>query len=95
MNQIILYGLGGASDSFRVLKYYRFPNSEVSVREIIYNACMMANYYPSIKQVYAIDNSSELYWDYMKVRKTPSIENNVVFKSIMETRGLLVYERKD
>lgn len=94
MNNIILYGLGGASDNYRVLKYWRFMEQNVTIKDIMYQAWMMVENYPSIREVYAIDNSSELYQDFKRVLKYPSIENNVVFKSIMETRGLLVYENK-
>lgn len=94
MNNIILYGIGGASDNYRVYKYWRFPEEQVSIKEILYRACMMVECYPSIRQVYAIDNSGELYWDYKRVLKYPSIENNVIFKSVLENRGLLVYETK-
>lgn len=94
MNNIVLYGIGGASDSYRVFRYWRFTEEQVSIKEIIYEALTMVENCPSIRQVYAIDNSSELYRDYRRVLKYPSIENNVIFKSVLENRGLSVYETK-
>jgi hypothetical protein len=94
MTQVILYGIGGADDNYRVLKYFRFYK-DATISDIVVNAYMMADYCPSIQRVYAIDNSSELYWDYMKTVKHPSLEKSVVFKTILEDKGLLVYSRKD
>ena len=93
MTNIVLYGIGNANDSYRVMRYYRFFEQEATIRDLIVNAMMMAEYYPSIDKVYAIDNISSLYWDYIRTTKHPSIENNVVFKSILEDMGLLVYQR--
>lgn len=94
MNNIVLYGIGGASDSYRIFRYWRFTEEQVSIKEIVYQACVMVGSCPSIRQVYVIDNSGELFRDYKRVLKYPSIENNVIFKSVLENRGLLVYETK-
>ena len=94
MNNIILYGLGGASDNYRVLRYWRFMDDNTSIGDIKWQTRMMVDSCPSIEKVYLVNNSSELYWDYKRVRKTPSIENNVIFKHTLEYRGLVVYEQK-
>lgn len=91
---IILYGIGGASDCYRVFKYWLVPEDQLSIKELLYRACMMAECYPSIRQVYAIDNSRRLCWDFKQLIKHPSLEDNVIFKSVLENRGLLVYEKK-
>ena len=92
MTNISLYGIGGADDSYRVLKYWKFFQDNVTISDIIHQAVVMMGAYPSIKQVYAIDGSSELYWDFKKTIKNPSVENNVVFKSVLEKCGILVTE---
>lgn len=92
MTNVILYGIGGADDNYRVLMYYKFYE-ETTISGIVSNACIMADFNPSIQRVYAIDGSSELYWDYMKTIKHPSLEKSVIFKTILEDKGLLVYQR--
>lgn len=91
MNNIILYGLGGASDNYRVMRYWRFNTDNVSIADIKWQTRMMVDSCPSITRVFVVNNSSELYWDYKRVLKNPSIENNVIFKNTLEYRGLLIY----
>ena len=38
MNNIVLYGIGGASDNYRVFRYWRFTEEQASIKEIIYEA---------------------------------------------------------
>ena len=92
--KIILYGIGGASDSYRPLKYWLI-HEEITIEEILYQAHRMAEANPSIIRVYAVDNSRRLYWDFKELTKCPSIEACVIFKDVLENRGLLIYERKE
>lgn len=92
MNNLILYGIGDAGDNYRVFKYWRFFNDNVTIADIKWQTRVMVDSYPSITRVFLVNNSSELYWDFKRVLKDPSIENNVIFKNTLEYRGLLVYE---
>ena len=87
MTNVILYGIAGVEDNYRIVKYFRFLN-EVRIADMVLNARLMAEYSPFVKEVYAIDCSSELYWDYQKTIKNKSFEANISFRDNMNTNGI-------
>ena len=90
MNQVVLYGILKAEDSYRVARYFVLKGEYITITNIINFAIMMKGRYPSIEHVYAVDNRYGLKDDFMKAFKHPSIENNIVFKDICEREGLKV-----
>lgn len=91
--QIVLYGFGGPSDNYRVVRNYVLRPEE-SIRGIVseekYQARRMRAACPNIKIVYAIDNRYGLRKDYLDAVKLNSMEGWVLFKDICEREGMIV-----
>ena len=90
MKTIYLYGISGADQAYRVLKYQFLMDEDISIREIVHTATMMQVRNPSIEHVYAIDNRRGLRYDLQTALKKNSIENWAIFKDILEREGLQV-----
>lgn len=93
MNRIFLYGISGAHDQYRVVKYWCFFNIDeepVTIQDLMYQASALKVRNPSIEQVYAIDDRHGLRNDFRKAMKENSIEGWAIFKSILQTEGLRI-----
>lgn len=90
MEQIFIYGLAGARDQFRPVRYYRIDTAAVSISYINHVAWRMKTEYPSIEHVYAIDSHPGLYRSYTEAWKTCSIESCAIFKDLLERFGLKI-----
>ena len=88
MKQIILYGVAGPSESFRVVRYRTIYSEEISIREINYQTKRLRESCPNIRIVYAIDNRHGLRRDYMDAVHSNSIEGWAIFKDILEREGM-------
>lgn len=89
--QIILYGLGGARDNYRVMKYFVIFDEYVSIKTLRDEAGLLVLKCPSIEHVYAVDNRKGLKRDFEESILKNSIESCVIFKDLMEREGLMVY----
>ncbi len=90
MRKVFLYGIGGARDSYRVIRYVCLDNFELSIALILHYADLMREYNPSIRAVYAIDNRCGLKIEAQTALKHPTIENCVIFKDTLEREGLRI-----
>lgn len=90
MKRIYLYGISGAEDQYRIIRYSYIDDDSISIKNIIYFATLMVIKNPSIERVYAIDNRKGLAVDYREAIKKNSIESFVIFKDILEREGLQV-----
>ena len=90
MKEIVLYGFGGPSDRYRVIRYSIVNAECLSIAELMAEAGFMKLTYPSIQQIYAVDNRWEFRKDYMKSAKTNSIEDWVIFRDTIERIGLKI-----
>lgn len=88
MRTIFLYGIGGPSDQYRVIRYTPIEEDSFSIRTIIWEAQMMKVKYPSVKRVFAVDNRKGLRRDYMESMKKNTVESCAIFKDILEREGL-------
>lgn len=91
MKAICLYGVAGARDAYRVIRYDIIPMEYASIAWIKHNASVMQTDYPSIEHVYAIDQRYELKRDYTEACKKNSIESWAIFKDLLDTQGLLIF----
>ena len=91
MNQIILYGLGGARDKYRVMKYFVIFDDNVSIRTMKNEAEVLKIKNPSIEHVYAVDNRRGLKKDFEESIRQNSIESCAIFKDIIEREGLRIF----
>lgn len=94
MTTVYLYGLGGADQQFRVVRYTPVEIDNLLgttfgvIRTLKYEAQMMKMKYPNIERVFAIDNGRGLARDYREACKKNSIESHAIFKDILEREGL-------
>lgn len=88
MKDILLYGISGAPDSYRVVRYEIITKEYVSIGYIKYIAICMKNDNPSVQHVYAMDQRHGLRREYMEAFKKNSIESWMIFKDLLETEGL-------
>lgn len=90
MFKIFLYGISGVDKQYKVLKYFGIDESEVSIKNIRYQAVMMRVRNPSIEHVYAIDYRPGLKYDYIESYKKNTIESCAIFKDILEREGIKI-----
>lgn len=88
MKSIFLYGIGGARDQYRVIRYTRIDEQDFSINTLMYEASIMRINYPSIEHVYAVDNRYGLGRTYLESVKKNSIESCAVFKDLIQRQGL-------
>lgn len=94
MTTVYLYGLGGADQMYRVIRYSAIEIDNLVgtnygvIRTLKYEASMMRMKYPNIERVFVIDNGRGLARDYANALKTNTIESHAIFKDILEREGL-------
>lgn len=88
MNRIYLYGIAGASDKYAVIRYQAVDVEHRPIDAIKVEAEIMRMDYPSIKTVYAIDARGGLANDYRMAIKRNSVEGFIVFRDILERKGI-------
>ena len=88
MNRIYLYGIAGASDKYAVVRYQAVDVEHRPIDAIKIESDIMRMDYPSVKQVFAIDARGGLANDYRRAIKQNSIEGFIIFKDILERRGI-------
>ena len=91
MKTIFLYGIAGADNKYRVLRYACIDEANFSINNIRYAAQLMRIHNPSIQHVYALDNRYGLRRDYMESIKKNTIESCAIFKDILERDGWKVF----
>lgn len=91
MKAICLYGVAGARDAYRVIRYDIIQMEYASIALIKYTASIMKTDYPSIEHVYTIDQRYELKRDYTEACKKNSIESWAIFKDLLDTQGLRIF----
>lgn len=92
MREIFIYGICGAQDDYRAVRY-RFirdePESHTDlIAELQYQASDIKKDYPSIESIYAISNHYGLKDDYYKSLTAKSPENCIIFKDLLERKGI-------
>ena len=94
MTTVYLYGLGGADQMYRVVRYSAVEIDSLLgtnfgvISTLKYEAQMMRMKYPNIERVFAIDNYRGLVRDYTNAWKKNTIESHAIFKDILEREGL-------
>ena len=88
MKSIFLYGIGGAQDQYRVIRYTRIDEPDFSIETLTYEASMMRMRYPSVVHIYAVDNKYGLGRMYLDCVKKNSIESCAVFKDFIQRTGI-------
>lgn len=90
MKQVYLYGIGGADDGFRVIRYCAIDQDELSVLTITHECITMRTRYRSIQRFFLMDNRPGLARLCAKSIKAERIEDAIIFLDILERNGLEV-----
>ena len=95
MKNIILYGILGADQQYRVARYWMIHTDSLNsgsnlISLMKFQAKEMVDYYPSIQYVYAISSRPGLLKEYVESYKTNSIESCAIFKDILEREGIRI-----
>ena len=88
MNRIYLYGIAGASDKYAVVRYAYVDVDSRPIDAIKMEADIMRIDYPSVKKIFAIDARGGLANDYRRAIKSNTIESYIIFKDILERKGI-------
>ena len=94
MKEICLYGLAGAADKYRIVRFtfvdidFNLENNPRIIRALKTEAVMLRYHNPSIERVYAMDNRGGLAGFVARTMKKNTIEGNVAFKDLCEREGL-------
>lgn len=94
MTTVFLYGLGGADQMYRVVRYTPVEVDNLLgtsfgvIRTLKYEAQIMKMKFPNVERVFAIDNGRGLIRDYNLAWKQNTIESHAIFKDILEREGL-------
>lgn len=90
-NQVVIYGLGGATKEYRVLEFFTiFDTSRDIISEIYRISARMKVRNPSVEKIYVIDNRRGLKKDYMESFRTNSLEGWAIFKDMLEREGIQI-----
>lgn len=88
MRSVYLYGVGGGIDAYRVIRYTRIDEDCISIMTLKYEAMSLRMECPSIKRVFAVDNSGGVARAYMDAKRRPLVEENVAFIDLLEKQGI-------
>lgn len=88
MRTSYLYGIGGAIDGFRVIRYVDIDSDSISIMTFKYEALKLRANYPAIKRVFAVDSNYGVYRSYMDAKRRPTVDNNLAFVDLLEKQGI-------
>lgn len=91
-NQIILYGLAGIDAQYVPVRYFIMSEKFMTIAGLSRTAQYMMDNYPTIENIYAIDNRPGLRKEYTNAirDKHNSIESRVVFKHTLVNEGIRI-----
>lgn len=90
MKRIYLYGIAGAADHYKVVRYSCVDVDGMTIMSLKYEAAMLRMDYPNIVRVYAVDASPSLYRSYMETIRKDSMEVCVSFRDMLMRQGVEV-----
>lgn len=90
MKRIYLYGIAGAVDHYKVIRYSCVDGDGMTIMALKYEAARLRMDYPNIERVYAVDASPSLYRSYMKTTRKDSMEVCMSFRDMLERQGVEV-----
>ena len=87
-NRVYFYGLNGSSGGYRVIRY-AYIQGNYSINDLVFQGKNLKTQYPSIEQIYAVDNSYSIYHGFLDAIRG-GMEDRVLFKILLETEGIRV-----
>lgn len=64
MKTVFLYGIGGPEVQYRVLRYTRLDDEDITIRTLLYEAHELKAKRPDVERVFAVDNRRGLGRDF-------------------------------
>lgn len=86
-DKVFLYGL---DECYRIVKFVYVWKHYLGIRDLVNEAIRLRTWNPSVKMVYAIDNSHELYTSARDVLRKDWIDERVAFKDLLERDGVKI-----
>ena len=86
-NQLMYYGFAGASDNYRVIRFYGIKSADYTIENERRLVMDMLDANPGIKSVFVVTNGFGLKKDYNKAVSDKSMAGWVDFKNLIEVRG--------
>lgn len=90
MKRIYLYGITGAADHYKVVRYSCVDGDGMTIMALKYEAARLRMDYPNIERVYAVDASPSLYRSYMETTRKDSMEICMSFRDMLMRQGVEV-----
>ena len=90
MKRIYLYGIAGAADHYKVVRYSCVDSEGTTIMSLKYEAARLRMDYPNIGHVYAVDASPSLYRSYMEAIRKDSMEVCISFRDMLMRQGVEV-----
>lgn len=82
---VYFYGL---DETYRLVHFYFCPRGDLSIWSIRVVSRALRADFPSIRYVYAVDNSPMIYDAYKELRREDSTQSRVEFKLMLEQYGI-------
>lgn len=86
-NQLMYYGFAGASDNYRVVRFYGIRSADYTIENERRIVMDMLDANPGIKSVFVVTNGFGLKKDYRCAVSLNSMSGWVEFKHLIEGRG--------
>lgn len=86
-NQLVYYGVAGASDCYRVVRYFGIKSSDYTIENEKRIVTDLVDSNPSIERVFVMTNSFSLRRDYRSTISHNDIESWIIFKDLLERHG--------
>lgn len=86
-DKIYLYGL---DEEYNIVRFSRVRNCRLKVDELMAEAIELRYNYQSIRSVYAVDEDPDVEDAFKDVFKRGWVEDRVVFKVLVEKKGIRI-----
>ncbi|HNX63119.1 MAG TPA: hypothetical protein PKN45_10790 [Candidatus Limiplasma sp.] len=87
-NRTYLYGL---DEEYRVVRYTYVICKDLKIRDLRFQAMCLKSGYPSIRMIFAIDNSYSVHRAYQDtVNGRWPVAERALFKGLLETDGIRI-----
>lgn len=91
--KILVYALGGAKKNYIPLDYGWYFADQTSISDIRYIINDTIGDNDEVKYIYLIDPIKGIKYSYNRSLRDNSIESGVIFKDLLDRKGLLIYKK--
>lgn len=91
--KILVYALGGARKNYIPLDYGWYFSDQTSISDIRYIINETIGDNDWVEYIYLIDPVKGIKYWYNKSLRENTIESGVIFKDLLDRKGLLIYKK--